>query len=835
MQSKVSYQDFSATLYDALKHCGVKQGDFESLMRFIDPPPKYAAFATIAENLVKIFQHLEYISLKFAGGFSSQTRSTLHANLSAWLHCCEMITANCREIETVLQDFCAPGKSSYEPPYRDFFGTHPLFVALWCRKPDEALSRRYELVQAYLCLLYLELQTLGLGKRQKAESAKEKACLAVRKLARPEFEETLMAFPDRAMSLADFRNIVDSFSIDKHISPIPHLIKLALREISVRDRGKGISVIRRSRGSFSNSKQVISFAADDDSGSMDSITLLSVEQGNKTDIAERKHNLTCTEEFASSRQFAVFDRSGPDPSGGLSEKQRRRMSVGAASAIAMSNQRLPTDWDRLTAYEVATFLEGLNDLSQMKIKREYGEVGSRELAAFLTIAFWLSATAEDVRNVVIVPSKERCKTDIGILLAGNDSGHRWIVKPRVSELKVIPDKILAPLTLPIAKRYELPIPVSALNTMIAHLMQFPEPFFPARIFSRESAEYDLAAKEFLKDIRRRKGGRLSLERVSMHLHGLIAQLPGSDITAAISISRRNDPLGWVPLHYTSNSIERLQGIYAQACNSVLADAGLRKDLFSDRKTSNRYVGSRFVPKTDTVKDLVCKLHTRLHDARNVEKDRQIQLHNAMTVYTVMLIGYATGFRAVHDPLLQEAEIDRESGFAVISDKDDDSFYNARIVWLPEICMQQIDLYNSHLAALQRWLFGHNLQLFFNSREKAYTGRQTNRVNPALFLLQKNKNNLPVQPSYLKELLGRIKYPLPINSNRHFLRTNLLQSGCPVEVIQAFLGHWERGVEPWGRYSGLSPLVYRDELSKHLVPLLEEAGWTKESGLGRSNG
>jgi len=59
---------------------------------------------------------------------------------------------------------------------------------------------------------------------------------------------------------------------------------------------------------------------------------------------------------------------------------------------------------------------------------------------------------------------------------------------------------------------------------------------------------------------------------------------------------------------------------------------------------------------------------------------------------------------------------------------------------------------------------------------------------------------------------------------------LLERECPVEVINAFMGHFERGEEPWGIYSGLSPLVYRDILKDKLVPLLNEDGWEALPGL-----
>jgi len=76
-----------------------------------------------------------------------------------------------------------------------------------------------------------------------------------------------------------------------------------------------------------------------------------------------------------------------------------------------------------------------------------------------------------------------------------------------------------------------------------------------------------------------------------------------------------------------------------------------------------------------------------------------------------------------------------------------------------------------------------------------------------------------------------KYALPFNASRHYLRSILLERGCPVEVINAFMGHFERGEEPWGRFSGLSPDTYRNQLSSYLVPLLQDDGWEALPGLG----
>ncbi len=49
-----------------------------------------------------------------------------------------------------------------------------------------------------------------------------------------------------------------------------------------------------------------------------------------------------------------------------------------------------------------------------------------------------------------------------------------------------------------------------------------------------------------------------------------------------------------------------------------------------------------------------------------------------------MLGFASGYRAVRNPLECINQIDWHTGFACISDKDDLDYYNARLVWLPEI-------------------------------------------------------------------------------------------------------------------------------------------------------
>jgi hypothetical protein len=52
----------------------------------------------------------------------------------------------------------------------------------------------------------------------------------------------------------------------------------------------------------------------------------------------------------------------------------------------------------------------------------------------------------------------------------------------------------------------------------------------------------------------------------------------------------------------------------------------------------------------------------------------------------------------------------------------------------------------------------------------------------------------------------------------------MEQQCPEAVIDAFMGHWDRGQEPWASYSVMDPNDYRKQLLHYLEPLLSQLGF-----------
>jgi hypothetical protein len=67
----------------------------------------------------------------------------------------------------------------------------------------------------------------------------------------------------------------------------------------------------------------------------------------------------------------------------------------------------------------------------------------------------------------------------------------------------------------------------------------------------------------------------------------------------------------------------------------------------------------------------------------------------------------------------------------------------------------------------------------------------------------------------------------LKTNKPMLIPNI---NCAEDIIDAAMGHWLLGQEPWGRASCLSPRIYFELLDEHLSAILRDDGWIVARGL-----
>jgi hypothetical protein len=80
----------------------------------------------------------------------------------------------------------------------------------------------------------------------------------------------------------------------------------------------------------------------------------------------------------------------------------------------------------------------------------------------------------------------------------------------------------------------------------------------------------------------------------------------------------------------------------------------------------------------------------------------------------------------------------------------------------------------------------------------------------------------VRPKLIEPLL-KPYLDVAANTHRRFLRTELVERHCPHEIVDAFMGHWQHGEEPFGQFSSFSFAHYVATLRRYLEPLLTEIG------------
>lgn len=153
----------------------------------------------------------------------------------------------------------------------------------------------------------------------------------------------------------------------------------------------------------------------------------------------------------------------------------------------------------------------------------------------------------------------------------------------------------------------------------------------------------------------------------------------------------------VAAHYYSVSAKRLEYRFHQAVislrNSIYRHLSVDEQHYYDFRQdidNDGEHGSKLNIKSQLLIRLVKHLKSKLHEARRLSPSEEScrQVHNHFVAYIAFWVLFTTGFRAVNDLVFRLREIDFNTGFLVISDKDDEAMSQARVVWLlPELLDQ----------------------------------------------------------------------------------------------------------------------------------------------------
>ncbi|MDN5874131.1 MAG: hypothetical protein L0H29_07080, partial [Sinobacteraceae bacterium] len=319
------------------------------------------------------------------------------------------------------------------------------------------------------------------------------------------------------------------------------------------------------------------------------------------------------------------------------------------------------------------------------------------------------------------------------------------------------------------------------------------------------------AEDFVRMVNHRAGARITLARVAQFLARQIHLMSGdwADVSL-VSGEERSDPR----LYYYAPSVVTLQNHYDAVWRGV--QAGLRPpdSESSSAPVSNGAnasrgpsvsVGSRGCPRDDAVREMVeSQIESCQAALRGRRGSKRIRTaHNALAIYTYLMVAWHTGVRAVDVPV-DLVQYDSATGFLGVSDKDTDDYYASRLAWLPPVAQKQVARYLSNVDTLSA---DAGLELAHGL---------------GLFLLDDAGKPVQFTMKVLRRLL--VDYPFRLNAQRHYLRTRLRELHVPAQAVDALLGHGDPGQESYARHSCYSPEQMKREMGSALKKLSIQMGW-----------
>jgi len=269
------------------------------------------------------------------------------------------------------------------------------------------------------------------------------------------------------------------------------------------------------------------------------------------------------------------------------------------------------------------------------------------------------------------------------------------------------------------------------------------------------------------------------------------------------------------LHYGTYTHDEIRQVYARAVVDLCRTSKVAH--FSD--TQNRansipslpgeHIGARLCARQESANHAINKLKEEIKQTSINSPECFARYHNLYTLYSIVVLFYATAYRAVNKISPTIPLLSRESRLLIFTDKDiGGAGYHRRVSPLTEVLEAQADQYRRHLSALS------------TVESRFLRAAKDDRF---IFLSpdgSRTDNRMKVFSELFSEFL-----PLPANQHRGYLKTELHYAGCPSNVIDWFLGHWAYGQSPYDNHSTMRAEHYAEVLRRYLDPIHRQLGLT----------
>lgn len=822
---------------------GIQRGELQPMLDWIHAPPSLHRIIPVVQNLERLLGNCKAIGYPETKPFQ--------ADVVRWLPLLRKILAVLEQAspESYPETWNPSGLSRPD----NLIGFHPEYAMI----SGTGAGIGPELMELVDQLILLALDCangyrwLGeAGEIEKLNHAVEYATRSVRKLERADRRPPLLPpLPNQSKSLAEYMKVFDAWldaadSQDVEKWGRPYLSLLT----SFLEKKEGISRSYRMGVRHVGKQEARAADLDDLGGLAPEKTIIFRNIPDKKARDELRRQGLHPEEHASSAAVQFFEQ--PHGAGSLDDvKSHRKRQKGRLQGMVMDNQVLPFHWSRPTPYEVHVLLETLSNTSPVGNSSQcsynlidwdaHGKglpFGGSELRALICLMLWTGRPLENVLTLrfyrkmdryIATHPKELAWIGDAQTLAIPAPSPTWKTKLPIAVQKLLAHEQFSGVAVDTAGCFLVKLPAMVNPVIYDFYMRWRRRASERETmaFRDNKADHRGSIKSLLQGVNRQHHTRWTEARIGSVMAGTLRLVTG-DLADIHYITGTSPTHSAVAVHYDSRDPAELAEIFHKAVAHIAEFSGIPGAAVQPHDVNQQTpvnLGSRLNLTSQHVSALSDELKRRLRASLRTRD--LLESHNRMVTYVTAMLGFATGYRNVTSPLNEKCQINRALGLLIISDKDDDREYHARLVPVVERILEQLKAYDEHLVTLASKLYQHpNLQHIVMDIVQSEVSRYS-----YLFYITPEFRFTPVSPGRLRTYMPE-GWSLPLNTNRHFLRTQLRRRGCPAEYVDYFMGHWERGEEPYNPYSMVSPREISNALLPHLDALMKECGWTIMQGL-----
>lgn len=483
--------------------------------------------------------------------------------------------------------------------------------------------------------------------------------------------------------------------------------------------------------------------------------------------------------------------------------------LDARFATEFDNQFLPYSWEVLNELEVRSIVVAIKTILKNKAETTGAKIGA--LVAGLSVV--TSRTPEELAAFRFFPSRTSSPLAGPAILMGNACWYSSF--PPLERFE--PNNRQAHWLKAVGDGCYLPLPTEILSAL-SELSINGETLSEALGCSAE--ELNALTEDFCRDIRRDAKSRANVSWLRSIMFFRLLALSGDDVGSVATLGNTEHAPN-VGLYYATFKQQNWRVIYSDAI-SALALSPSVVDV-----SNSLPFGSRQYPDETKLSEWITEFsHLALSRCKNVKSTYEIiDAHNHLAGYTFLMLLASTGHRPAEIFTFSMQSIDLNNGWIIISDKITSASTRVRLVPLPTLVVKQLNNYIAHLRNLVKRIQIEHPELA-NAISQLVEAPSHPRI-PFLFWLDEDLCTSAIDIPTIKK---KFNWPFEGNVFRHCLATGLRDQGALAEYIAILLGHVGVGQFGFGKFSALSPALWKKNISAALNSLLESQGWINVGGI-----